>query len=300
MEPNTIGGTDAITVTFGRRRWEGRTIDLRERPVGPSAVAATIESGEPVEIDDRRLTVDCSEPGPIHERVGVIVPDRRYEIRTALAAVARQRGYETPEDEEIREIETELAAIDPEPVDARTVRRRLAELDTDTAALEEEIASLRGKIQARREDAADVSALQEQLRAAVGRLTDAETDRIAAEQALEAVQSEARTDRDRRERRLRLQDRRRNRQRAARDRLAERLRPAFERALARVPGTASDADGSFPTGATAALAVCRIAPITAPVVIAEQSRQSGDSTGRYPPAEAAAGVLSVPVLLVDA
>lgn len=306
-ETNTIRTTDSITVTFGSSRWvgetidlrEGETIDLRERPVDPSTVATAIESADPVEIDDRTLDIDCPEPGPVHDRVGVIVPDRRYEIRTALAAVARERGYEAPEDEEIERIEAELSAVETHPVDARTVRRRLAELDTDTTALEEEVAALRGKIQARREDGADVSALQEQLQAVIGELTDAETDRIAAEQALDAVRSDARADRDRRERRLRLQDRRKNRQRAARDRLAARLLPTFERALTRVPGAARDPDGSVPTGATAALAVCRIAPIAAPVVICEDSEQAAGTAGRYPPAEAAAGVLDAPVILVE-
>lgn len=283
-----------ISVELGDERLQGRSIDLRPRDVDAATVATAIEQEEPIRVNGRRVVVDCPSPGPVHERVGVIAPDRRYEIRTALAVIGRERGYETPQDEAIDRIEAELTSLEFDPADSRPVRRRLAELDGESEELGERVAALRGRVRALRErdDAteAEVTAARQELQAAIGELTDLETDRIAAEQALDAVRSDARVDRDRRERRLQLQDRLANRRRAAREHLAERLRPAFESALAAVPGSTTDASGSFPTGATAALAVCRIAPLAAPVVVADD---------RFPTPAAAVELIGAPAILVE-
>lgn len=124
-------------------------------------------------------------------------------------------------------------------------------------------------------------------------LADRETERIAAEEALSIARDAARRARDRRERRLELQDRERNLGREVRRRLTAAIEPRFRRALAAVPGECSlgEAPGAIEGDrATAALAVCRLASLSAPVVIA---------LDRFPAATAASAALDAPVILVD-
>lgn len=278
-----------IRVEIGGDEQRGTAIDLREETVAAEAVATAI-SGEHEESGTPKLVVDCPAPGSVHDRVGVVTPDRQYELRSALAAVARQRGYETPIDDELRAVEQQLAEIDRTEIELRSVKRELATADEKPQA--EQIAALRGRLQARSEAGEATTDVEQQLAAAIQEYSEVGTDRVAAEQAFSTAQERLRDERDRREQRLRLQDQRNNLRRTARKQLAERLWPAFERARAAVPATqhtSSDLDARSNSPA-AALAVCRLARLNAPIVVGVDC---------FPTAQAAAGVLRAPVIIVE-
>lgn len=276
-----------MPVVEGRR---GRAFDLRDSSVTASDVAAAI-AGE-----EAPISVRCPAPGPVHDRVGVVRPDREYPIRAALAATARALGREAAQRAELERVRERLRELEPPDVSLAAERRRLAETDA-AADLEERVAELRGQLEAARERGDDPDALEDATERAVADLAARRTERLAAEQSLERAREDARERRDRREERLRLQDRERNVEREARRELAESLRSTFERALAAVPGDAAPCDcvsdeppwrvGDPVAGA---LAVCRIAPVSAPVVVAAD---------RFPSARAATAALAAPAILVE-
>jgi len=175
----------------------------------------------------------------------------------ALAAAARERGREHRLDDERRRLRGELEAVVAD-VDAAgdasdaltAARRRAAAADADVDRLRERAATLRGRLTQAREgtdadtgDGSDVDAdaesaaeatvdaLQAEFAAATRALSEAETERVAAEQALARVAERSRSVRDARERRLRLRDALANRRREARRDLARELYPAFADAV---------------------------------------------------------------------
>jgi len=312
-----------VPVVDGRR---GRAFDLRDRSLDAEHVAAAVASGAEAIVDSEStvaidaessaaidpvsattitagasgstssgappIEIRCATPGPIHERVGVVEPDRTYPLRAALATVARRRGHRASKAAELAAVRDRLAALDIPPVGLAAERRAVAETD-DAAALEEQVAALRGQLDLARERGDDPESLADAREQAVADLAERRTERLAAEQSLDRARSSAREARDRREERLRLEDREGNLQRQVRRELAAAIQPAFERALASLPGaaTAGATPGSVDgPDAVGALAVCRIAPIRAPVVLA------GDW---FPSATAATGALGAPVVLVD-
>ncbi|GAA0725636.1 Skp family chaperone for outer membrane proteins [Halorubrum trapanicum] len=191
-------------------------------------------------------------------------------LRRQLAAAARSRGRTAATADEIDEIEAELAAIEVEPVDLTAARRRVAETTGEIERLKERVAALRGDARARRAVDADADEALNDLEAAAAELSAAQTEAIAAEQALERARAEATRARDERRRRLRLRDRLRNRRREARRELAESMYPEFRRALAVVPAGDPSAAGEGPDAydgdpITASLAAVRIAALDAPV-----------------------------------
>lgn len=267
----------------------------------PEAVVAVVRgesadaAGPGVDLD-----LEAPDPGPAHEHVGLIDGSGIRSVRAALAAAARSLGETAPEDEAIAECERRLAELDPPSVDVAPARRRVAEAGETEAQLQERVAELRGRLRALRDAGVDgsesgettVAAVEDELAAATAELTEVRTERIAAEQALERATERAREARDRRERRLRLEDRLGNLRRRAREHLAGTVHGAFADAVAAVPGegSAGERPGAFsgdPT--TAALAVARVAEVRAPVVVA---------CGRFPDADAAAGTLGAPVLRI--
>lgn len=269
----------------------GRAFDLRNRSVNAVAVADAIDgsaapSAAPIEIR-------CAKPGPVHQRVGMIDSDRSsYPLQAALAATARQRGLRSTRQEALRDVRDRLAALELPPVSLAEERRRVAETE-DASTLEEQVATLRGQLDAARERGDDPAALAEARERAVADLTERRTERLAAEQSLDRARTSARAARNRREERLRLEDRERNLERDARRELASELQPTFERALAAVPATATPTDSPGTVDgpdAVGALAVARIAPLRAPVVVA------GDW---FASATAGAATLDGPVILVD-
>jgi chromosome segregation ATPase len=215
-----------------------------------------------------------------------------FDRRGALADAARALGYASPAQSALAEARSALqSSSSPPAVDVRAARKRVAEAGAERERLRERVAELRGRLQARRETGADATAVEAQLNEAGRRLSEAETERIAAEQALERAEQAARDARDRRERRLELEDRVANLERSVRADLAAAVWERFRSALDVVPGTASAgaAPGTYEGDpVTAALAVARLAPLDAPVVVGDLARIEG--------AAAAAEALDAPVI----
>ncbi|WP_137286557.1 DUF7856 family protein [Halorussus salinisoli] len=241
----------------------GRAIDLRDVDVDATTVVDAIrgENG-----DDPTVAIDCPDPGPVHEHVGVIRAEMDLSLRPALAAAARSRGRTAPQADELAAVRDRLDALDVSEIDLERARRRVADASDAAEELRERVATLRGRVQALREASAgtavDMDAAETELEDATRRLSEVETERIAAEQALARARERARANRERRRERLRLADRESNLRRAARERLADGMRDAFADARDAVPDGAS-VGGPVET----ALAVARAAEMDAPVVL---------------------------------
>nr|WP_239640239.1 hypothetical protein [Halorubrum coriense] len=206
-------------------------------------------------------------------------------LRRQLAAAARSRGRTASVAGEIAEIEAEIAAIDVEAVDLTAARRRVAEATGETERLKERVAALRGDARARRAVDADPDETLDELEAAAAELSAAQTEAIAAEQALERARAEAARARDERRRRLRLRDRLRNRRRTARRELAGAAYPEFRRALAAVPGGRPSAAGADPAAyggdpVAASLAAVRIAALDGGVELRGDAARAVEASER--------------------
>jgi len=258
-----------------------RAVDLRDRGVDPVRVAAAVREGidaatgadgggDAGDEGDRRPVVDCRAPRAVHDHVGFVRPSMSVRIRTTLAAAARSRGGETPQDETLAAVREKLAELTvPEPPNLDAPRERLAGTDDAVDRIRERVAALRGRVQAGREAGREVSDLEAELAEATRELGERETERAAAQEAVERAERLARESRDARERRRRLEDRRANLERRARAHLVERIRDAYEDALRAVPGGPDDVAEPFAVdGVTAALALGRVADFRAPVVVA--------------------------------
>jgi chromosome segregation ATPase len=265
--------------------WTGRAVDL-PRGVSATAVLRAIRDEESA----ARVHVDCADPGAVHEHVARL-PPRSFDRRGALAVLARERGHTATAQSALEDARAELAAASPPSVDVREARRRVAEAGSAEDRHRERVAELRGRVQARRETGADTTAVEAQLSEATRRLAEAETERIAAEQTLDRAESAARAARDRRERRLELEDRVGNLERAVRRELAASVWEAFRSAVEAVPGsaTAGPVPGEFDGNAVAAaLGITRLASLDAPVVV--------DGLDGFAGATEAAAVLDAPVV----
>lgn len=272
-----------VHVEIGGERRCGQWIDLREFGVDAERVAAAVRGSESTE-----AAVRCPEPGPQFERVGAITPDVTVELRPALATVARRRGHESARESELTAVREELAALSVDARDASAARRAVADAGDAECELAERVATLRGRLQERGES----DELAARLDDVVTELSEVRTERIAAEQRLARERERARELRTRRERRLELQDRERNLERAVRADLAAAVYSAFADALAAVPGPAhpGDSPSAFRgDDADAALALARLSPSAAPVVL---------GVDRFASPAAAARRLGRPVLRV--
>ncbi|MDG5776104.1 hypothetical protein QA599_06605 [Haloarculaceae archaeon H-GB1-1] len=251
--------------------------------VSAAAVAAAIRG------DHERVHVAAPEPGPLFEHVGVITESTALRVRTAVARAARTRGLTTELDAERAAVRRRLDELECGESDPKAARRRVAEAGADEQRLRERVAELRGKLQAVRDAGGDESTVEATLSEAVRELSEVETERIAAEQALEAAETGARDERARREERLELEDRAANLAREARARLVDRVREEFAAAVAAVPGADPPADPYEASPVTAALAVARIGEPAAPLVV---------DTDRFDDAAAAAAWLDAPVVYI--
>jgi hypothetical protein len=271
---------------------DGWAIDLRDSDVPPAAVVAGVRGSQAADSGDGGspgpVTVEAPAPGRVHERVGYVRPGMSVSTRSALAAAARSRGYETALDDRLADRRAGLEAIEPSPVSTRAARRAVADAAEETASLRERVAELRGQVQAVRERGGDTGDLEAELAAAASRLSEAETERIAATQRLDRARRQARERREERERRLRLADEVGNLERSVRDRLCDRLEPAYAAAVDAVPGDAPS-EPLAAEGVTAALAICRVAALSAPVVL---------DCDRFDDAEAPARWLDAPVVVL--
>ncbi|MFB6068299.1 MAG: hypothetical protein ABEJ90_00025 [Halobacterium sp.] len=278
-----------MNVVVDGRAYEGRAMDVDDADVSPSTVARAVRGGN---VDG--VAASCPTPTPVHEHVGLIPPSGAFDRRGALAATARALGHEPPQRDAIEDVRAELAAVDVDGVDVAAIRRRIAEAGDSEAHLRERVAALRGRLQALRERDAATADAEAELESAIAKLSEVETERIAAEQSLSRAEERARRARDRRERRLELEDRLANLERAARADLAAAVYDEFAAAVATLPGDADpgDAPGDFEGDpVTAALGVARVAPLSAPVVLA---------TDRFDDAATAAARLDAPVVRLPA
>ena len=245
---------------------EGRAVDGTDLGLSPDTAAAVIRDAEAA---SERVEIDAPNPGPVHEYVGCLVAGMALSVRPALAAAARSRGLTAPQDERIADLRERLADIDPDPMSTRAERRAVAEAGEDVDRLRERVAELRGRVRAREAEGLDAESARADLSAAVQRLSEVETERVAARERLDRAMATAREARDARDRRMRLEDRLANRERAARAHLSEQVRDEYETALAAVPGCGGPVDPLDPSDpVAAALAVARVADLTAPVVLA--------------------------------
>ncbi len=275
-----------LTVTIDGATVRGVAVDLRPWSIDSEDAAAAIRGRTGA------CTVACSYPGSLFDTVGVVEPSLNVSLRRVLAAVARRRGHRADAADELRSVRTELVTLALPCCDRSEQRRQVAAAGADETELAERVATIRGELQARRDAGADVGATEERLSDAVAALTDARTERLSAEQALNRAREDSRTPRDRRDRRLRLQDRVRNLERAIRRELADAVYDEFAAAIRRVPGGAApgrsvvEYDGD---DVTAALAVLRMLRTATPAVLA---------VDRFDGPEPAAHELGVPVLRV--
>jgi hypothetical protein len=299
-----------VIVRISGREYAGRTVDLPSGVACAARLGAAVR-GEPVDV----ATVECAEPGPAHEHVGVVEHEASVRVRAALAAAARSQGRSAPQDAELAAVRDRLATLPTPAVDRAAARRRAAEAAARERSLRERVATLRGRVRAVRAgesgpqiegrpdsvradggsaDAGDLGPAAEALAEAASRLAAAETERIAAEEVLDRE----RAARDARDRRLRLEDRAANRERAARRHLVDAVREEFREAvaatpgeaIATTPGSACAAEPEDIDPVTATLAVARVATLDAPVVLGCQ---------RFETARSAADWLDAAVVRLD-
>ena len=248
--------------------WRGRAIDLRELDcrkfdIDAGTVAEAIR-GRTVD----GLVIDCPDTRPVHRHVGVLTSSTTASRRVVLAAAARSRGYTAPQADELAELLERLAELESSAAerhdgrDLLRARERVADASDVEAGLRERVAALRGRVQALRETA-DPERAETDLAEATRRLSEVETERIAAEQALAHAREQARAIRETRRERLRLQDRAGNLRRAAREYLSARVSDDFEKAREAIPD-----DADLAESVETALAVARVADLDAPVVLA--------------------------------
>ncbi len=275
-----------LTATIDGVTVRGVAVDLRPWSIDAGDAAAAIRG----RADE--CTVACSRPGSLFDAVGVVDPSLNVSLRRVLAAVARRRGYRADAAEELRQVRVELATLAPPSCDRSKQRRQVATAGADEAELAERVATIRGELQARRDAGVDVSATEKRLSDAVAALTDARTERLSAEQALDRAREDSRPSRNRRDQRLQLQDRERNLQRVIHRELAGAVYDEFKAAVRRVPGgaeTGRSVDGYDGDDVTVALAVLRMLRTATPAVLA---------VDRFDGPKRAAHTLGVPVLRV--
>ena len=272
-----------MRVQVGEDRRVGQALDLRASQISGTRLAAAIR--EPT--DD---LVVAPEPTTVQDELALIRPGMAFDCRVALAAAGRSRGLTAPQSEAITRLDRRIDEIDPETPDLRAARRRAAEAGQDVTALEEQVARTSGRLNARREADLPTAALEDRLAELTRELTEAETEAIAAREALSRAESQAATARDARAKRLSLVDRRENRRRAAREWFLDALADPFVRALRSLPIESEPARPTDFSGPSheAALATTRIADLAGPVVLVDS---------HFETAVTARGSLDVPVIL---
>jgi hypothetical protein len=256
--------------------FRGPVVDLRGvgADVSPPVIVDSIRAGCPTR--PGRPTVHAPPPTRVHGHVSHLSPEVSIDRRAALAAVGAARGIETSHDADLSAAKRSLRDLSVPSVDddeLRAARRRAAEAGSETERLRERVATLRGRVAARRADGDDdaVAEAEAALSAATRELSEASTEEVAATQRLATLERRADRARDAREERLRLEDRIANRRRDRGAARADAVAPDFRNARGRME---SALDGQFRTSGDDAesplrdaLAVTKIAPIRAPVVV---------------------------------
>ncbi len=270
-----------MRVRVGGEWNETDALDLRARGLDHDRRAVRVA------IEGEANWLDCPVPGDLWERVGCIVPGMAVGTRAALAAAARSRGLHAPQDEQRRAVLERRAGIEVDPVETAPLRRRLAEASGATDRLRERVARLQGRVRAARADGREAAGEEEELATAIRRLSERETERAAARQALDRARARSAAARDVREERRRLADRAANLGRAARRHLADGLEAEFRAAVADIPGTGTPTDPFEADAVTRALAVARVGNPRAPLIL---------DCDRFPDARSAADWLGSAVV----
>jgi hypothetical protein len=241
-----------------------------EQSVDPAAVVAAVR-----EFDgdcEAQIAVTADTPQPVHDHVGSLRREMRVQTRTALARAGRSRGLTTPFDDNLREARDSLDSAIPESDPVEPYRRQLSETRAETERLRETVAAARGRLQARQTDDCDTEEAARNLETAIRRLSEVETEAVAARQQLEHARTNVRERRDRRERTRKLEDKVANLERNARSHLVAKLREEYETALSRIPEHTDiptvDSDPFETDSLPAALAIARVADVAAPLVLA--------------------------------
>lgn len=272
----------------------GTAVDCRDCDASADAVAAAVRtSGAVATARGDELRVFAPQPGALHEHVGAIRPGTTLALRPALAAAERTRPGTVDGVAALADAREALAAIEVPEVDVAGARERVAEAREAAEAVRADVAAARGAVQAREDLDEDVTVGRERLRAAVATASERETELVAAEQALARERERAREARDARSRRLALEDRVGRLERDVRANRVDAVWPAFRAAVAAVPGGDERAVGREPGAfagedATAALAVARVADVSAPLAVA---------VDRFDAPADARRVLDAPVIL---
>lgn len=260
----------------GGRVVRTNALDVREDDVPPEDALAAIR--------DAKGWIACPVPRDVHASVGLLdgaTLSDEHALERALAAAARSHDERSAVDDDVAAVRAALAEAPPDVKGVRAARERVATAAADVESLRERTERFGGMVAALRAAGEEDESVSAQHREAVTALVDAETEHVAAHERLDALREAARRARDARERRLRLEDRERRLERAARAELADRVRPAFERARCAVP------DGPWRD----AYAIARVARVRAPVVVAG---------GPFERASRAMACLDAPVVLTRA
>jgi hypothetical protein len=281
--------------------YEGPAIDLREAAVTPETLVDAIQTDTGSDVvtlpSSEHVSVTSPPSTTPHELLGH-VGDGGASLRARLAAAARSRGHTAPRRPQYDTVVERLQELDAPAVDVEPARRRVADAGAEEDRLREQMATLRGRLQARRETAADTDGVASELAETAARLSEVETERIAAEQALNRQERRAAEARETRERRFELEDRAANLERRMRASLAERVYPAFVDALDALAELGSH--GTLPSRGlgepeqvgeepsdfvghdlTAHLGAVRIADLDAPVVLSVPAFDTATTAARY-------------------
>ncbi|SFL27100.1 hypothetical protein SAMN04487950_3157 [Halogranum rubrum] len=262
-----------VVVSTSHGVYDGTALDLRDTTVAAADLLAAIRGESPTSLD-----VTCSSPTPPHDVLGHVSLDDAIPSRRALlAAAARSRGHTAPQRPAYDASLRKLRELEVPTVDVATARKRVADAGAEEAQLRERMATLRGRLQARRETDAETASVTTDLTDTAARLSEVETERIAAEQALDRQERRAADAREVRQRRLELEDRVANLERRMRASLAERISSVFDEerdslgsldALGSVEFDGADADVSVTSDdLLSQLVAVRVADLAAPVVV---------------------------------
>lgn len=222
----------------------------------------------------------------LHKLLGHVSEPMEFDRQSAMVAAARSRGMKISVENKLTRTRKLLSEREPKQteVDREAARRRVAETAREIESLRERVATCRGRLQAMREQGESEGA-ESAYRDAIRKLSEAETEHVAALERLNRDRLLARQVRNDREQWLRLTDRLDNLERTARRELHTSIEPILERAITEVPWNAPPLSQADDT--TTALAILRVSACTLPVVL---------SCRRFPSVKAAREYLRMPVL----
>jgi hypothetical protein len=239
--------------------------------ISPIELNQTVCAGAPTLSE--RLSIYSPPPTSVREYIGILSPDPDIKRRDALITIGRLCGVKTPYDSSLKTVQSAIDQLEISSVpDITTARRRVADAGADVERLRERVAMLRGQMAVYRETdvTTDITNAEIALKNAIRTLSEASTEEIAATQRLTQLIDIARTARDCKEKRLSLIDRRQNLKRHIRAEIFDVMKAEFDR-VRQVPWIAERIDGNnnYTTALADAIAILSLAPLRAPLIVAE-------------------------------